>query len=80
LPLKEGIGGESRGDKRGETEGDFMDNSITLKPSFLIHGGSTLLLLDSKAYKHFDNTLCHLKESEPIPLIRKEIVKRNFSG
>jgi hypothetical protein len=27
IPLKEGIGGESRGD-RGETEGDFTDNSI----------------------------------------------------
>ncbi len=29
IPLKEGIGGETRGD-RGETEGDFMDNSITV--------------------------------------------------
>jgi hypothetical protein len=27
IPLKEGIGGESRGE-RGETNGDFMDNSI----------------------------------------------------
>jgi len=29
IPLKEGIGGETRGD-RGETEGDFVDNSITV--------------------------------------------------
>jgi hypothetical protein len=33
IPLKEGIGGESRGD-RGETEGDFTNNSINDKRIF----------------------------------------------